>query len=83
MRTSLIPLPDASHSRTKVLVKSGRASTGVVHIASFKAWKDWFVVGVQLKALFLRRVVRGPQFFHNFEQTCDNIPLNPGNHADF
>jgi hypothetical protein len=59
MRDSLITLLDASHYRIKVLVKSGRASTGVVHIDSFKVWKDWSVVGVQLKSLFLRIFVRG------------------------
>jgi hypothetical protein len=60
MRNALIPLPDVSHFRAKVLMKLSRASTRVVHIPSFKVWKDWFVVGFQLKAFFLRRAVRGP-----------------------
>jgi hypothetical protein len=32
----LIPFPEASHSNTKVFVKSGRARTGVVHMVVFK-----------------------------------------------
>jgi hypothetical protein len=63
MRTTLIPLLDASHSRTKVLVKSGMDSTRVVHISSFKDLNDCSTTKVQLKALFLRRVVRGTTFF--------------------
>jgi hypothetical protein len=63
MRIAPMPLSNASHSRKKVLVKSGSAKTRVVHIASLKAWKDWSVIGVQLKALFLRRVVRGATIF--------------------
>jgi hypothetical protein len=34
-----------------------------MHVASFKAWKDRLVVGVQVKALFLRRVLRGATIF--------------------
>jgi hypothetical protein len=52
MRNAPILLPNASHSRKNFLVKSGRASIGVVHIASFNAWNDWFFVVVQLKELF-------------------------------
>jgi hypothetical protein len=62
MRIAPIPLPNASHSKTKVVVKLGRASTGVVHIASFKVWKGWSIAGVQLKALFLRSCERGHKF---------------------
>jgi hypothetical protein len=63
MTTAPIPLLDASHSRTKVLVKSCIDSTRVGHISSFKALKDWSTTKVQLKALFLRRVVRGATIF--------------------
>jgi hypothetical protein len=83
MRTNLTPLLHASNSRENILVKSGRASTGIVHIVSFKDLKKWYIIGVQLKELVLRRVVRGVEIFHNFEQTYDNVLLNLGNHVEF
>jgi hypothetical protein len=76
-------LPNASHSKINLLVNLGSVRTRVVHIDYFKVWKDWSATGVQLKALFLRRFVRGATIFHNYEQTCDNIPLNLGNHTNF
>jgi hypothetical protein len=35
-KDNVIPFPEASHSNTKVFVKSGRARTGVVHMVVFK-----------------------------------------------
>jgi hypothetical protein len=59
MRTTPMPFLEASHSNTKILLKSRKARIGVVHITNFKAWTEWYVVGVQLKAIFLRSFVRG------------------------
>jgi len=63
MRTTPIPFPEASHSNTKVFVKSVSASTGVEHIASFKAWKACSAVEVQVNEFFLGREVRGAAIF--------------------
>jgi hypothetical protein len=63
MSTTPIPFLEASHSRKKVFVKSGRARIGFVHMTSFNSWNDQSVVGVQVKAFFLRRVVRGAAIF--------------------
>jgi hypothetical protein len=35
-----MPFLDTSHSKTKFLVKAASAKEGMVHITSFKAWKD-------------------------------------------
>jgi hypothetical protein len=58
-----MPFSEVSHSSTKVLLKLGRSRTRVVHIATFKSWKEWYVIGVQLKAIFLKSIVRGDAIF--------------------
>jgi hypothetical protein len=63
MGTALIPFYEASHSKTKVFVKYGSARIGFMHTSSFNAWKDWSTIGFQVKALFLRRAMRGVAIF--------------------
>jgi hypothetical protein len=47
------PLSEASHSKTKVLVKFGIANIGIVHMASFKAEKACLAASLQTKAFSL------------------------------
>jgi hypothetical protein len=49
LSTSPMNLLEASHSKTKVLVKCDRVSTMVVHRELFKSWKSWLVASFQLK----------------------------------
>jgi hypothetical protein len=56
--TSLIPLLEASHYKTKVLLNLNRARTGVVHLTFFKYQKAHFVASFHLN-FFFRKVVRG------------------------
>jgi hypothetical protein len=54
----MMPFHAASNLRKNVLAKSGSTNTRVVHIVSFKAWKDWSTTSVQLKSFLLRRCMR-------------------------
>ena len=63
IRTTLIPFPRASHSTTKVLVKSHVVKDGALHIVSLSCLKAWAASGVQENAHFLVNVVRGVAIF--------------------
>jgi hypothetical protein len=63
MRTAMIPFPEASHSNMNVFVRYGRDRIGVEHIISLKSCKERSTTEFQVKALFLRREVRGVAIF--------------------
>jgi len=57
------PLPKASDSKTKFLVKYGTTNTGVVHMESFKYEKACLVASFQIKELFFSSEVKGATHF--------------------
>jgi hypothetical protein len=66
INATLRPLLEASHSKTKVLVKCGTNKTRVVHMESFKVEKECLMISFQTKAFFLSSDVKGDFFFHKF-----------------
>jgi hypothetical protein len=64
------PLPKASHSKTKVLVKYGTANTRVMHTKYFKVEKAYSMAPFKTKELCFSSKVKGetifPYFFTNF-----------------
>ena len=52
MRSASMPHPDVSHSLIIVLLKIGSSRKRVVHISSFKTWKDRGTIVVQLTVFF-------------------------------
>lgn len=59
---AITSLPEASNSKTKVLVRLGATKTGVVHMASFKAINACFTALFQTKSFFFNRAIKGLQF---------------------
>jgi hypothetical protein len=57
--TALNPCDDASHSTTKVFVKSGMARTGAEVTAALRAPKAVAALSSQAKPSFLRSAVSG------------------------
>ena len=59
MRTTPKPVPEASHSRMNVFVKSGAVNTGVDVIRVFNCSKQVYASLSQLKSSLFNNDVRG------------------------
>lgn len=69
IKTTQLPLLEASHSRTKVLGKIGIVNIIVEWMPTFKIDKACLATSLNTKEFFLNSDVHGPTTFHNILQT--------------